>query len=275
MGHRLRRLVVGVLAAAVLIAAGGRARANSDGLVLRAFGFFEGTFQQGTCNVPNATSGFIDAGTEMGLVNTGGFQTISFPDLGNPFARPCGGYLQLTNSLTNEGINVLYADAKLKVQGAKQFAQQVPTRNGFPSACRQFRKQRIFFPARLGPIGGAQGNSGSGESDVVFAQLLPIVPASTFECLREQYASLPTTQFTSFPLLIHVVVTGLSDDGSTFRSNALTYTLTLRHLCGNGRVDDFEECDPNAPPSITDNPCVVNGGICVPPGDPAECTCRM
>jgi hypothetical protein len=291
MGHRWQRLVVGVLAAAALVAAGGRARASTDGLVLRAFGFFEGTFQNGTCNVPNSSSGFVDAGTEMGLWNTFGIQTISFPDLGNPNARPCGGWIELTSALQNEGITVQYADINLRISGAGQFRQFVPTRNGFPSACRRLRKQRIFFPARLAPAGGDAGNTGSGQSNAVFAQLLPMVSAQVIECLREQYTGLPTTVYTSFPLVIRAVVVGQADDGSNFRSNPLQYTLTLRHLCGNGRTDDGEECDPNGPNTCgadhcdtTAHTCMISGaacagdaqcaGVCVPQNDPSECTCE-
>ena len=92
----------------------------------------------------------------------------------------------------------------------------------------------------------------------------------------------------------HALVFGTSDNGDTFRANPIRYTLNLRHSCGNGRIDDGEQCDPNAPTTClgfcvisqgaTNGLCSNNKnhfcvadtdcqGICLPPNDPSECIC--
>ena len=64
----------------------------------------------------------------------------------------------------------------------------------------------------------------------------------------------------------------------------------LLHLCGNGRIEPGEQCDPNAPNSCfgacntSSHTCVQNptipcasdgqcAGSCLPQGDPMECSC--
>ncbi len=94
--------------------------------------------------------------------------------------------------------------------------------------------------------------------------------------------------------MIRATVFGTSDTGDTFRANPISYTLNLRHSCGNGRIDDGEQCDPNAPTTClgfcvisqgaTNGLCSNNKnhfclvdtdcqGICLPPNDPSECIC--
>ena len=94
----------------------------------------------------------------------------------------------------------------------------------------------------------------------------------------------------SLPLVIKANAVGRADSGDIYRSNTARYTLTLRHTCSNGRVDDGEQCDPNAVVDLCDGRCVggactiPNGaacttdgdcvqGTCVAPDDPSECTC--
>ena len=75
------------------------------------------------------------------------------------------------------------------------------------------------------------------------------------------------------------------------RSRPISFTLTLQHLCGNGRQDDFENCDPNAPGQCAAGSCDPTtrtctnddriacstdadcSGTCLPQGDVNECTC--
>ena len=93
----------------------------------------------------------------------------------------------------------------------------------------------------------------------------------------------------SLPLVIRAVATARADSGEVYRSNTARYTLTLRHTCGNGRIDDGEQCDPNAPDACsgfcnlgsctlpvgractTDADCLT--GTCIAPDDPSECIC--
>jgi hypothetical protein len=69
----------------------------------------------------------------------------------------------------------------------------------------------------------------------------------------------------------------------------VAYSLNMRHTCGNGRVDDGEECDMTSPGNTcngacsggvcTNNPnlgCQTNAdcsGSCTAPGGTSECIC--
>jgi hypothetical protein len=287
MGNRWSRLRV-ALAAMMLAVAAGSAQADVDGLVLRAAGFFEAEAGgSDSCEIPSVDNGIPLSSDSMGLWNTFGIPTIMYP----PDA--CGGWMQLQNVQTAQGISILNVDLRLRIAGAGRYRQFVPTRNGFPTACRSLRRSRIFSGAHLFPLGTDPdfGNTGSGVAHIAFVNLFPMVNTQVIHCLREQYTSLPTDLYASFPLIIRAVATGVTDAGKIVKSNPIQFTLTLRHLCGNGRLDDGERCDPNAPEScglgrcdpqaftcanddevacVTDADCQ---GSCIPQGDPMECNC--
>ena len=122
-------------------------------------------------------------------------------------------------------------------------------------------------------------------------QMISLVPSQMIHCLRDQYASMPTDMLVSMPLVVKVRAHGTSDSGEAFRSNWISYTLSLRHTCGNGRKDDLEECDPTAPNNAcasacvagfcagnVDHPCASTAdcaGSCIGNGVPSECTCQF
>ena len=170
----------------------------------------------------------------------------------------------------------------------------MPARNGFPIACRQLRNDTLFIGAVINPINSDLDQSGSGRPNVTFMQMIPFVSPQLISCLRDQYAPLSTDLFTSLSLVIRASVFGVSDAGDTFKANPISYTLNLRHTCGNGRVDDGEQCDPNAPSTClgfcvvpqgqTNGSCSNNKdllcltdfdcqGVCYPPNNPTECVC--
>jgi hypothetical protein len=290
MRNRWQTPVRAVFAAVMLLSAAGGARANSDGLSFRAVGFFQGTSSaDGTCIVPSINSGIADNTNEIGLLNTHGVPTVSYPSNGDA----CGGWIELQNMMTAQGISVDYVDIKLRIAGAGQFRAFVPTRNGFPSACRSVRHSRLFLGVHLFPLGTPDnvGQTAGGVPHLAFVQLLPLVSAQTMRCLQEQYVTLPADVFSSFPVVIKATAVGIGDDGSHFTSNPISYTLTLNHLCGNGRIDVTEQCDPNAPNTCFGGACdISNGtckvlknvaclsdadcaGTCLPQGDPMECNC--
>src|SRR4029453_14578937 len=97
------------------------------------------------------------------------------------------------------------------------------------------------------PASSTDTNSSSGQANVAFLQLIPMVSPQLLHCLRSVYAGIYTDMFVSPPLVIRATAVGRADSGDVYRSNTARYTLTLRHTCGNGRVDDGEECDPIAP----------------------------
>jgi hypothetical protein len=275
------------LAVATLVATASVARAGgTDGLVLRAAGFFEAEASSGggSCTIPGIDSGIPVSSDENSLNNL-----YQYP------LSACQGWMQLVNVMTAQGVSIEQVDLRLRIAGAGRFRQFVPTRKGFPTACLSLRKSKIFTGAHLFPYKAEDGfgNTGSGAAHVAFVNLFPMVNAQVMSCLREQYAGLPPDAFVSLPLIIRARATGITDSGDQVRSNAISFTLTLSHLCGNGRVDfnALETCDPNAPDTcavgscnttnftcsqdasvtcVTDADCA---GTCVPAGDPMECTC--
>lgn len=292
----MRSKGIGLVATAVagIVLMAGVARAGTDGLVLTALGIYKGkediSAQQIQCEIPTVASAIPSAVTQAGLWNTYGAPTLFFPDRNNPFGDPCGGWLQVRNNLFAEGMNVSKVTVKLRIPGANRFRDFVPTRNGFPTACKQFRKSTLFAGTWLDGELNQNPNSESGLTNVAFIQLLPIVSTDLIHCLRAQYAPLTTDEFVSLPLVAAITATGRAINGDRFTSNVVSYTITLRHTCGNGRVDDGEQCDATSVANTcavgpctgghctglssitctTDADCV---GSCVAPANPEECTC--
>jgi hypothetical protein len=287
----------GVVMVAVLavLAAGVTASADNNpaGMAFRAVNFVKGkadvTEDKITCEIPVVGEGIADGAFAMGIWNTFGFANLYFPDPNSPFTNPCGGWLQLQSNLVDQSLVVERVELRFKIPGAGRFRQFVPTKNGFPIACRQFRKDTLFVGTVINASNSTDEGTSSGKPNVAFLQLLPMVSTQLFNCLRGQYGSLSTDIYSSLSLVIRVTAFGVSDSGDQFKSNTLPYTLNLRHTCGNGRVDDGEFCDPGEP-----NPCAhgvcVNGtcsldtqklcnvdadcnGTCTSSAVPEECTC--
>lgn len=290
----LRGVIATAFVAGTLLAPA-LALASDAGLVFRANGFYKGeediSDDQIQCEVPVVGNAIADGNFQMGMWLTFRSQTISFPNRNLSFANPCGGWIQLQNNMLSNGINVTRVDLKYKVRGLSGLRGAVPTRKGFPLACRELRTQKIFAGTRLDPINSINEPSGSGQPNVGFVQLLPMVSAQVFRCLWDQYATLGPDVFSSLQLVIKARARGVADDGSKYQSNTVNYTLDLRHLCGNGRIDDGEECDanPEAPntcglgacqedgfcddgpiPCFSDQDCL---GTCTAQGVPTECNC--
>ena len=293
-----RGILVAAALAALLATGVARADNNPNGSVFRAVGWFRGMESTSstmiTCEIPKLDSQIADGVYEMGLWNTYGAQTLFFPDRNNPFANPCGVYIQLQNNLIDQAIQIDHIALHYKIRGARRFRQFVPSRNGFPIACRGLRNDRLFIGAVINPINSTIDQSGSGAPNITFVQLFPFVTPQMINCLRGQYAPLSTDLYTSLSLVIRATVFGQGDAGDTFRANPISYTLDLRHTCGNGRIDDGENCDPNAPSTCvgfcviqqgqTSGVCSTNKdhlcqeqadcvGICSPPNNPTECLC--
>ena len=286
-----RGVIVPALLAVALAAGSAAADNNPAGLAFRAVGWFKGKADISagviTCEAPIVGQAIGDGTFAMGLWNTFGFATYAFPDENGPFANPCGGFMELQNNMATQAVTIDHVELRFKIPGARRFRQSVPTRNGFPIACRELRRDNLFVGAVVGPVNGTL-DTGSGAPNVTFIQMLPLVSAQMIECLRAQYAPLSADVFSSLPLVIRATAVGIGDTGDTFRSNAIAYTLNLRHTCGNGRVDDGEMCDPATPfnscvdeclsgvCSISGRACATSancGGTCIDANSPSECLC--
>jgi len=244
-------VVAAVLIAATCAVNVASAADNPNGVSFRAVGWVKGrsTVSAGviTCEIPTISSAIFEGFFAIGLWNTYGVQTLFYPDQNNPVGNPCGAWMELQSNLVDQGIIVEEVRLKYAVKGANRFRSRVPTRNNFPVACKKFRNETLFNGTRLDPFNSTQSSSNSGAPNVGFIQMLPLVSPQLISCLRNQYAALPTNLYTSLPLVITATASGTADSGKTYSSNSIRYTLNLRHTCGNGRVDDGEMCDPNAP----------------------------
>ena len=290
-------LRIGAVLVAMLVAAGS-ATAGEDGLVLRALGIYQGKAEVSDegikCEIPTVTGAIVNNTFNMGLWNTYGFQTLFYPDINNPFANPCGGWLQVRNNLLTQGMTLEKVQVQYGIVGARRYRDQVPTRKGWPVQCARMKRQVIFTGAYMDAFGSDNSSSSSGAPNVAFAQLLPIVPTDVIHCLRDNYAPLPTSTFTNLPIKIRMVGVGRSDAGEVYRTNPVKFTLSLRHTCGNGRIDDGELCDPQGPSTCTGFCVIEQGssigdcshnpdikcrtdadclGVCRDGNDPMECVC--
>src|SRR2546422_1645028 len=297
---RLRSAERTALAALVVLGLAMPARAdnNPNGVAFRAVGWFKGKAEISAgdikCDIPSVSSAISEGAFSFGIWNTYGFSSLMFPDTSNPFGNPCGGWIQVQNNMVNQGILVDHVELTFRIPGARRFRSFVGTARQFPVACRQFRRDTLFIGARLNPVNSTGTTPMSGAPNVAFIEMLPFVSNQLLQCLREQYATLPTTVFASLPLVVRATAVGTGDSGDTFRSNPIAYTLNLRHTCGNGRTDDGEQCDGTAPANACFGTCSGSGGtpgkcsqnaglsctsdaqcvgVCLPPGSTAECTC--
>jgi len=292
-----RGTVLAAVVAIVLTAGAARAASNPNGSIFRATGWFKGKAQvsEGSvrCEIPTVTAAIPEGAFVLGLWNTYGEPLQYYPDINGGFANPCGVWMGFQNNLLDQAIIVDRVEVSYRIAGAKRFRQYVPTRNGWPIACRPYRRQTLYLGALLNPINSNQDTL-AGAPNVAFVEMLPLVNTQVINCLRSQYAPLPVDVFSSFPLVVQATGVGAADVGDIYRTNTIRYTLTMRHTCGNGRVDDGEFCDPLAPTTCLGF-CIISAGeptglcshneliecrsdgdctgTCLDGNDPSECTC--
>ena len=293
------RIVRGLAVMGLLVAScTGSALAGTDGLVLRAVGWYQGKSSISgdgiKCEVPTVDTAISDGFFTMGLWNTYGEQTLQFPDQNHAFSDPCGGYVQLWNSMVKQGITLNRVQLQYRIGQWRRFSSLVSMKKGWPTACKTFKKATLFAGVRLGPNDPTvPPSNGSGLPNVAFIQVLPMISNSVFSCLREQFAPLPPDVYTDLPLITKARVKGYADNGDKFTSNVIKYTLNLRHVCGNGQVDAGEACDVTASGSQCSSFAICVGGTCIddvgracatdadclgtcqPPGSVEECTCTF
>lgn len=229
--NRLRGLMAVMVATAAF--AGSAQAASTNGLSFRAFGFYKGVANISqdsiACEIPTVSTAIADGGFQMGLSSTYGVPSVSYPDVLNPYGNPCGGWLQLQNNMRTQGISLTRVVIRMKVLGAKRFRDQVPTRNGWPTACKGLQKQVMFLGARMDPMGSpTSGGSGSGQPNTVFVQLFPMLSPQAFACLQNQYGALSSTELTSLAIQFRGTAYGMTDAGDAIQTQLTRYTLTLQ-----------------------------------------------
>ena len=267
--------------------------AAEDPHALRALGWYAGKSEisdgQIKCEVPTTTTAIPDSTYVMGLWKTHGRPSVTFPDTQNGFADPCGGWLQIGSALTTTGMTLDRIALKMSLPGTRAAWHLVETRNTFPVGCRSLRRATIYAGARLSAADAPTGTTGSGAANVTFVRPLPIVSAALLECLRAQYAVVPTSVLASMSLVVRATVFAVDDTGKRYRSNPVALTLNLHHLCGNGRVDNGEACDPlsgdvncrgvcvdgacRQAPTVACETAADCQGTCQPAGTSTECEC--
>jgi len=194
---------------------------NSNGMIFRAVGIFQGTVEQGRCRVPVMNQAIGDnsgavclAGTEFvfpdGSVSVE--PTYMYPMLGPEFINFCGGFIALQNNMINQAINVRKIRIRYRIPGL-----------GFPVLCRSQRSFKLFTGQRIDPVNSV--NTGPfGAVNVAFMQMLPIYSQQFLDCLRD-----PARGDIQPPVTVVAKIRafGKLDDGQDIKSNRVQYSLTL------------------------------------------------
>jgi hypothetical protein len=182
---------------------------NDNGISFRAVGVFQGTFNQGQCEVPVADDAIADQSINLPLDSA----TVDNGYPANVFF--CRGYIWLENNLTEQAIVVDRLDFEYEIPGA-----------------------RIGIPAHSSPI-GARINANNldpdnnpetppppnpfGPPNVYIGQPdAQIVPASLILFLRQNRQALPQLPY---PMIVRITALGRTDAGERLTSNEIRYTI--------------------------------------------------
>ncbi len=174
---------------------------NDNGIAFRAAGFFQGTFNDGRCTVPNATTAIADQSNNLTLdaanVDSGYPAGVFF----------CRAYLWLENNLVRQAVVVDRLDFEYEIPGS---------RLGLPS-------HSSSVGIRINPS-DSTAPSPFGPTNVYIG--LPeaqIVPASLVLFLRQNRQSLPELPYT---MIVKMTAHARSDAGQGYVSNEIRYTIT-------------------------------------------------
>jgi hypothetical protein len=194
---------------------------NSNGMIFRAVGVFQGQVEEGRCRVPVMNQAIADnsnavcmTGTEFvfpdGSVSVE--PTYQYPMFGPVFIDFCGGFLALQNNLINQAINLRKVRVRYRIPGL-----------GFPVLCRNQRAFKLFAGQRIDPVNSLNTNP-FGQVNVVFMQMLPIYSQQLLDCLRD-----PQRGDVQPPVVVVAKIRafGQLDDGRSIKSNRVQYSLTL------------------------------------------------
>lgn len=218
--NRVRTALVLIILAGVAAPSAWALVSNSNGMVFRAVGIFQGEVEAGRCQVPIANSAIADAAAgicrDFTTLDAGGGSTVVIPTTMYPDSRSlisfCNGYLQVQNNLINQAINIRKIRIRYKIPG-----------QGFPVLCRKERKFNLFVGGRVDPVNGVNLNP-FGQINVAFIQMIPIYSAPMLDCLRD-----PARGDVAAPVTVVAKIRafGRLDDGRRIKSNRVQYSLTL------------------------------------------------
>lgn len=192
----------------VLVGCGGGSGDNNDqGISFRAIGMFRGaesiTQGQITCTIPNVQSAISDVSFNLNI-NT----ATDFPNRNDPFADPCGGYIQLENLLLNQAINV----------------QEIAIRYEVPGSAVGIPEHSVNSGVRINSASSTQTGS-SGLPNVVFHALYSqIVPQAIIVFLNQNENRLPSPPYFMNAFL---KARAQSDNGTNYESNEIGYQFTI------------------------------------------------
>ncbi len=186
---------------------------NNQGVSFRAVGIFQGEESDGECTVPNADLAIADAGISFPLDGLlFGFDVVQggFPNSSLGFSI-CRAYIQLTNDLINQSINVERIDFEYEIPGSRIAVPMNSMPTGF----------------RINPSNADPDTAGAplGLVNTIFVQPdRQLVPSSLIQFLRQNEPSLPQVPYV---MIVHITAHGRTDTGDTLVSNELRYTIEL------------------------------------------------
>jgi len=196
----MRLIIVGGL----LVIGCGDSGDNDNGISFRAVGFFQGTFNDGRCTVPTATTAIADQSNNLVLDSA---QVDSGYPAGVFF---CRAYLWLENDLVGQAIVVDRLDFEYEIPGSRI---SLPSHS---SSVGIRINPSDTDPAKApNPFGAPNIYIGLPEAQ--------IVPASVVLFLRQNRQSLPQLPYT---MIVKMTAHAQSDSGHGYVSNEVRYTIT-------------------------------------------------
>ena len=210
MGRTISRwaAVSAVLASFGLASCGTQTTGSNDqGIVFQAVGIVRGpeqiTEQQIQCTEPTTENAIADTSHNLDITFA-----REYPDRGDPFGNPCGGYIGLLNHLATLAINVTEIVITYEIPGA-----------GIPLPSNSVATGQRINPST------SDDDASSGQTNLLYIQLAgQIVPSSMIVFLNQNVNRLPQTPYT---MNVFFVAKGQSENGTRYESNQIGYTLTI------------------------------------------------
>ena len=198
------RIMRWVLVGGLFVVGCGDSGSNDNGIAFRAVSFVQGTFSDGKCTVPTASSAIADQSQNLtldsALVDSGYPANLFF----------CRAYIWLENNLILQAILVDRLDFEYEIPGSR--------------ICLPSHSSSVGIRINPSDADSTKSPSPFGPPNVYIG--LPeaqLVPASVVLFLRQNRQSLPQLPYT---MIVQVTAHARSDAGQSLDSNELRYTIT-------------------------------------------------